>query len=281
MTIERNIKEAFKNSNEIRPEAKPGDYVGEDGLLHCGTCHDAKEFRGIVLGQPFHTCCTCSCEMAEWEKGQERLKQAKIIKALPAIPSSIILSGTEGCNFEVADKIIGEEFTKSAKKYAESFSTMKATGHGLLIFGPPSCGKSLLAFAIANQVQHFGHTVLITSMNRALNELCDVRGGNRNRLIDDICSRSLLVIDDLGAERDSEFTREQALALVDARYRQRLPLIVTTNIGLAAMKAETDVTRKRIYDRILEVCRPMTLPARNLRIEAAASNQLQAKELLA
>ena len=276
----KSIDDVLAATMELPPYASPGDYLDEDGLLRCGTCHRQKELDVEFRGRTFRVGCMCKCEEDEWARREERQKRPAARNSdTCGLPVGIILPDTGKATFDVADKVIGRANIKRAHRYAEDFAQMKERNVGLLIFGPPSCGKSLLAFAIGNQVRSEGFTVLITSMSRALNEICDVRGSSRNGLIDQICRRDLLVIDDLGAERDTGYTREQALSLIDTRYRSQLPLIVTTNLGLKPMREETDVERQRIYARILEVCRPMTLPARDLRAEAAKANQQQALEL--
>lgn len=70
---------------------------------------------------------------------------------------------------------------------------------------------------------------------------------------------SRLLYYDLGmaAERSSGYAMETIFMLLDERYRVRRPLIVTTNLTLDEMKNPQDIDRKRIYDRILEMCVPL------------------------
>ena len=65
---------------------------------------------------------------------------------------------------------------------------------------------------------------------------------------------SLLVIDDLGVERNTEYAMEQMFTVIDSRYRSKKPLIVTTNLKLEEIKNPPDLAHARIYDRILERC---------------------------
>ena len=68
----------------------------------------------------------------------------------------------------------------------------------------------------------------------------------------------LLILDDFGTERGSEFAQEQMFHIVDSRYRSQLPMIVTTNLTLDELKEPQDLGRARICDRLLD--RPESRP---------------------
>ena len=77
----------------------------------------------------------------------------------------------------------------------------------------------------------------------------------------------LLVIDDLGVERNTEYAMEQMFTVIDGRYRSRKPMIITTNLKLEEIKNPPDLAHARIYDRILEWCAPVLFSGRNFREE--------------
>ena len=80
----------------------------------------------------------------------------------------------------------------------------------------------------------------------------------KNQIIQNLVDYPLLIIDDLGIERNSEFALEQVYNVIDSRYCKMLPLIVTTNLGLNEMKSkDLDTAHQRIYSRILEMCVPI------------------------
>ena len=91
---------------------------------------------------------------------------------------------------------------------------------------------------------------------------------------------SLLVIDDLGVERNTEYAMEQIFTIIDSWYRSKKPLIVTTNWKLEEIKNPPDLVHARIYDRILERCVPVLFSGKNFREEGAKATKAVAKEIV-
>lgn len=120
----------------------------------------------------------------------------------------------------------------------------------------------------------------MTNFSRILNTLTGIYADDRNRFIESFNQYSLLIIDDLGIERNSEFALEQVFNIIDSRYRSRKPLIVTTNLTLDELKNPKDLAHARIYDRVLERCIPLKVNCRNIRKINAASNLKEARNLL-
>ena len=129
---------------------------------------------------------------------------------------------------------------------------MKANASGLLIWGDVGTGKSFFAGCIANALLEKGVPVLMTNFSRILNTLTVMHFEDRNQFINSLNRYSLLIIDDLGIERNSDFALEQVFNVIDCRYRSKKPLIITTNLTLSELNNAADIAHKRIYDRILE-----------------------------
>ncbi len=142
---------------------------------------------------------------------------------------------------------------------------MKANASGLLIWGDVGTGKSFFAGCIANALLEKGVPVLMTNFSRILNTLTGMHFEDRNQFINGLNRYSLLIIDDLGIERNSDFALEQVFNVIDSRYRSKKPLIITTNLT---------------YDRILERCIPVRINNRNIRQDNATANLKQAKKIL-
>ena len=93
-------------------------------------------------------------------------------------------------------------------------------------------------------------------------------------------SQILLIIDDLGVERNSEYALGIIFSVIDRRIRSGRPLIITTNLPLIEIKSETMLDKRRIYDRILEMCTPMYVGGTSKREVIASMKMEKAKTLL-
>ena len=103
---------------------------------------------------------------------------------------------------------------------------------------------------------------------------------DEDKLITQLNRAKLLIIDDLGAERGTDFALEKVYNIVDSRYRAKKPVILTTNLTLKEMKEATDIRYSRIYDRIFEVCYPMQFTGVSWRKVEAARRFDEMKNLL-
>ena len=80
--------------------------------------------------------------------------------------------------------------------------------------------------------------------------------GKQNYL-DSLNEFDLLVIDDLGIERNTEYVNELVYNIIDARYRSGKPMIITTNLKYSDLHNAEDTSKARIYSRIIEMCLPV------------------------
>ena len=112
-----------------------------------------------------------------------------------------------------------------------------------------------------------------------MNELNNGFSG-RNAVVDRLCRYPLLIIDDFGMERGTEYALEQVYNIEDSRYRSQKPLIVTTNLPLNEIRHPQDTARARIYDRILEMCVPISCIGASLRKENAQKKLESMKSLI-
>lgn len=119
----------------------------------------------------------------------------------------------------------------------------------------------------------------MTNFARLTNQIQSTFEG-KQELIDDLNRYALLIIDDLGAERKSEYMQEMVFNIIDARYRSGLPLIITTNLTIEEIKKTDDLTCRRIYDRIIERCFPIEMNGKSRRRQVINERYYGVKEKL-
>ena len=133
---------------------------------------------------------------------------------------------------------------------------------------------------IANALMEQEVAVCMTNFARIMNELNNAFSG-RNEVVDRLCGYPLLVIDDFGMERGTEYALEQIYNIIDSRYRSRKPLIVTTNLTMTELKNPQDTAHARIYDRLLELCTPIACTGPSMRKDIGQAKLDLLKTLLA
>ena len=275
----RKFTEELTNQVPTR-ELQPDEYFHEsDRLIYCAKCHTPRQGRYTLQGRVFMPPIRCKCQQKLYNQEETKRKllekQAEIerMKASGLQDKALYdytFDKDNGINPEMA----------YAHKYVENWEDMKANSSGLLLWGNVGTGKSFFAGCIANALLEKGVPVLMTNFSRILNPLTGMHFEDRNQFIDSLNRYSLLIIDGLGIERNSEFALEQVFNVIDSRYRSKKPLIVTTNLTLTELNSAPDVAHRRIYDRILERCAPIRINNRNIRQVNASANLQEAKKIL-
>ena len=166
-----------------------------------------------------------------------------------------------------------------AHAYVECWEEMKAGNIGYLLWGMVGTGKSYFAGCIANALMEQEVSVCMTNFALILNDLAASYKG-RNEYIARLCSFPLLILDDFGMERGTEYGLEQVYNVIDSRYRSGKPLIVTTNLTLEELQNPEDTAHARIYDRLTEMCTPVRITGENFRKARAREKMEQLKTLL-
>ena len=136
---------------------------------------------------------------------------------------------------------------------------MKERNIGYLLWGGVGTGKSYFAGCIANALMEREIPVCMTNFALILGDLAASFEG-RNEYISRLCSFPLLILDDFGMERGTEYGLEQVYNVIDSRYRSGRPLIVTTNLTLEDLQHPEDTAHARIYDRLIECVLLSALP---------------------
>lgn len=90
-----------------------------------------------------------------------------------------------------------------------------------------------------------------------------------------VSEAGLVVLDDFGMERGTEYSIETVFSVIDARYNSKKPVIITTNLPLKTINNPGDVAHKRSYDRISEMCVPVLFEGDSLRKAIGEEKKMQ------
>lgn len=261
----------------------PDDYIGSDGLLYCGQCNTRKE-REIIWfdGKPKKVPVMCKCRAEGERLKKEQMQKEEEMRSIQRAKISSMMDDTfrTACfaNYQIRNG--NERHLKVAKKYCIEFNKMYERNQGLLFWGTVGTGKSYTAACIANYLLEANTSVVMTSFVRILQEM---QGFDREReevFTNKLNSVKLLIIDDLGAERSTDYALEKVYGIIDNRYRAKKPLILTTNLTLQQMQEATDIRYARIYDRIFEMCYPMEFSGVSWRKREAAQRYEETRKIL-
>lgn len=271
-------------------ERHQGDYIGEGGLLYCGKCREPRQrFMDVsdpLPDDPDHkrplkvtAMCRCEREQAEAEeeakKAEEAMAKIRKLRAASLMDAQFAISTFD--NFKVT-KYNKKNFGL-CRRYAEKFDTMVENNQGLLLWGNVGTGKSFAAACIANYLLEHQVPVMMTSFVKLLETVQSAKT-DESDIIRRLNRAKLVIFDDLGAERSTDYALEKVYNIVDSRYRARLPMILTSNLTLAEMQEETDIRYMRIYDRVFETCYPMQFTGPSLRKQEAAKRYDEMEKLL-
>ena len=267
--------------NMTETAAAPEDYTGGDGLLYCGKCRKPKEAYfpegKRLFGRDRHPA-ECDCLRAareEREAGEASRRHREEVERLKR--QGFTDPAMQGWTFE-NDNGKCPQMDK-AHFYVEHWETMRAENIGYLLWGGVGTGKSYFAGCIANALMEQETHVCMTNFALILNDLAASFEG-RNEYIARLCRCPLLILDDFGMERGTEYGLEQVYNVIDSRYRSGKPLIVTTNLTLEDLQHPQDTAHARIYDRLLEMCAPVRFTGENFRKATAQEKMERLKKLM-
>lgn len=257
-----------------------GDHIGEDGLVYCGKCGSRKQLR-VKFGDKTHVVrCVCKCESKELEEKKRQEEYEEQMRRINRLKEASMMDKkyreVTFDKYEVREE--NKKVFEMAKKYADRFQDMYKKNQGLLLYGPVGTGKSFTAACIGNYLLNNAKPVIMTSFVKILQDIWE--NDREAEYITILNSASLLIIDDLGTERETDYALEKAYNIIDSRVRANKPMIITSNLELNDMMECEDIRKKRIYDRILECCYPMYVGGKSFRMMKAAQRFDEMKDFL-
>ncbi|MCJ7849054.1 ATP-binding protein [Blautia sp. NSJ-175] len=257
-----------------------GDHIGEDGLVYCGKCGSRKQLR-VKFGDKTHVVrCVCKCESKELEEKKRQEEYEEQMRRINRLKEASMMDKkyreVTFDKYEVREE--NKKVFEMAKKYADRFQNMYKKNQGLLLYGPVGTGKSFTAACIGNYLLDNAKPVIMTSFVKILQDIWE--NDREAEYITILNSASLLIVDDLGTERETDYALEKVYNIIDSRVRANKPMIITSNLELNDMMECEDIRKKRIYDRILECCYPMYVGGKSFRMMKAAQRFDEMKDFL-
>ncbi|MGH2951405.1 MAG: ATP-binding protein [Solirubrobacterales bacterium] len=220
---------------------------------------------GWILG-PDDTARPCECR----ETRRARRRMRGMASAIPA--------RYRGVGFDrppvsdMARDPAASAVVDAVREFAEALEERLDEGRGLWLMGDVGTGKTSLAMVVSKAAVEAGRSVAIYSLPRLLARIrrtYDAEAGEDTYLqfFERLASVDLLHIDDLGAEKTSDWVLEQLYAIVDERYGSQRSMVVTTNLAQDELEAQIG---PRTVSRLVEICGdPLPLFGDDLRYRVA------------
>ncbi len=230
-------------------DLEEGEYK-KDGLIYCGKCNTPRqmpfEYEGNII--PLNINCRCREEESERKKRnteeQMRLQQIEKTRARcidEAAYLNMCFEKDDGHN---------KPITELCKRYVDGFAEAKDNNVGLLFSGDVGGGKTFYACCIANALIDRGYKVVVSNLSSLIAKMQQDYGKYSDDVLNRVRDCDLLVLDDFGAERGTDYVLEHIYKLVNARILTNKPLLITTNLTAEELANPANLQQRRIYDRL-------------------------------
>jgi DNA replication protein DnaC len=217
---------------------------------------DLCDGTGFVFDEESNTAFDCRCR-------KQRVAMAKARSLSAVIPRRY-----RDVAFErppVTD--IDPQVVAAARRFGNRIDEHLDAGRGLWFMGPVGTGKTTLAMLVSKAALAAGRSVAIYSLPRLLNEIRDTHRAERSHvdLLDRLTAVDLLHVDDVGAERTTDWVLEELYSIVNARYEDQRSMVITTNI--LDRDALCEQITERTVSRLTEMCDELPLHGHDRRMD--------------
>ena len=247
---------------EAENPANPDDYM-QDGLLYCGKCRTPKQCRPFP-DKSVAVSCVCKCKEDEDAKlrtiRNEQEVQRRRIQCF---------QGYDGVMKTDIRNTFGEDDSAQSEASQAIRGFAKNPPGWLLLFGGTGTGKSFYAGCICNEMISNGHRCKFTSVSEIADAVFSAE--DKAAVYADLKSFDLVVLDDLGAERRTEYMNEITFRIIDTLLRNSVSVVVTTNLTMRELMTTEDEDMRRIYSRICQKAVPIPVKGEDRRVKIMMS----------
>ena len=256
----------------LRSSGFPADYL--EPVYDCPNCKDT----GYIGNQKCHCFKKAIIDLLyEQSNLKEILKKENFSNfALDYYSTNFIDPKTGRSSRQVI-----EDALRICRNFVTSFGT---DFQNLFLYGDVGVGKTFLSNCIAKELMDKEYSVLYFSASKFFSSLAkhafDKQDVDAQNMFELIYNCDCLIIDDLGAERGTDFALERVHSLVDTRISANKPMIVTTNIDITDMGNCSDLKKKRTFDRIMPATFAFAMKGTSYRMKQAQKSYKALKDLL-
>jgi len=254
----------------------------KDGHVYCRKCKEKIDSDPLdCLGNRkilFRRHCKCDREEESLRKAREEADHIRRLREECFITSKNLIN----CTF---DKLLAPDRQEViiAKNFVKNFKELLRDNNGLIFHGNVGTGKTYLAACIANKIiEDYQIRVKMRNIPQIINDI--EKGGfdiDKNDYYRKLSSVPLLILDDFGIERNTEYVNEMVYQIINTRYESKKPTIISTNIPLdVIMNGSNDIDKERIYSRIREMCIPVKIAGKDIRTELGRKKLRETRDLL-
>lgn len=211
----------------------------EESRLKCSICKDI----GFIIEKG--SAIECSCRFPIYQK---------------SLPERHRLADFDKLDYSNLDKVAGlMEMINYYKR-----TPLNKVKKGVYLQGDVGRGKTMLACAIFNNYLGQGKLKFIV-VDELIRRIKEAFGGGREFELSKYMEAELIVLDDLGAEKMTEFVEGEIYNIINYRYNKKLPTIITSNINWNDLPEKYEMNGKRIASRISEMCGSFNLNGKDYR----------------
>ena len=155
----------------------------------------------------------------------------------------------------------------------ELFEKIKESQRGIYIYGKVGTGKTHIAYALKKQydMPESGRYAMFQNTTELLHEMrldFDKSIGEKQMLEKDLMDcKNLIILDDVGSEKLSDWVAETFYLIINKRYNQMLPTIITSNLPISDLKERIG---DRTVSRIVEMCDIVEIVGEDKRFNATS-----------